>query len=445
VIEPIAARLRPLVPTKLVAPVKHHVGRAVREKRIGNLPVDRGLDVLTFFLADVQTGFGPFIAIYLAGAHWTAEQIGGVLAIGTLVSVAAQVPAGAAIDISPWKRGATLVALLSVMGSALLLALLPSYWPVAAAEVLHGVASCMLVPAVAAVTLTRVGRGGFSQRLGRNTSCMALGNAVGAVSMGLAGAYVAVSAPFWIAAAFTVPAVFALFALPPRHETEPKPEPKKVKDATVEGGRVLIDARLWAFVVCVVLFFVANAFQLSLAVTQLSKGATGSAGTNTVLAACLLVAQLTVAVIGPWMGRKADEWGRKKVLLLGFCAVPLHALLLGLFGHWIVAVVALELLDGMGGAMYGVLQPLVASDITKGTNRFNLVLGVLGLAAALGGSLGTWGGGWVATHIGFFAAFMAMAGVGVLAVLAVWLLLPDTKGHSHTERPRRGQPQAAAA
>ncbi|HVQ73654.1 MAG TPA: MFS transporter, partial [Bradyrhizobium sp.] len=36
----------------------------------------RGLDWFIFFLADVQTGFGPFIAVYLTTQKWTQVEIG---------------------------------------------------------------------------------------------------------------------------------------------------------------------------------------------------------------------------------------------------------------------------------------------------------------------------------------------------------------------------------
>jgi MFS family permease len=433
-----------LAPVALVEPVRQHVRKAVKERRIGNFSADRGLDLLTFFLADVQTGFGPFIAVYLTEHKWTAEQIGAVLGVGSIVSMAAQVPAGAGIDATPLKRGATLVGLLAVMGSALLLALFPERWPVIGAEVLHGIASCMLMPAIAAVTLSRVGRAAFSRRLGRNARCMALGNGIGAVLMGVAGAHIAASAPFWLAAVFTVPAVLALLALPPRHETEPPPPRRRAREAALEAHGVLTSRRLLVFALCVLLFFVANGFLLPLAMNRLA-GRIRAGNINEVLAACLLLAQAMVALISPWMGRKADDWGRRRVLMLGFAAVPVHAALLAVFGN-LYAVIGLEVFDGMGGAMYGVLQPLVAADITKGTNRYNLVLGVLGLFAGLGTSAGQYGGGWLATHFGFSVAFAVLAAIGALAVLLVWLLLPETKpddGSPKQEKPD-GVAQVAA-
>src|ERR1700760_2098991 len=57
-----------------------------------------GLDWLNFFLADVQAGVGPFIAIYLAGYHWDEQQVGLVLMAGSLAGIVTQAPAGWLVD-----------------------------------------------------------------------------------------------------------------------------------------------------------------------------------------------------------------------------------------------------------------------------------------------------------------------------------------------------------
>lgn len=429
--------LSPRVAAKAIpAPVRRRVKHAVETKRIGNLSADHGLDVLTFFLADVQTGFGPFIAVYLTANHWDDAQVGAVLGVGSIVAIASQVPTGVAIDASPWKRGAALVALLAVMGCALLLALFTSAIPVYAAEVLHGIASCALVPAVAAISLSRVGRAALSRRLGRNARFMAIGNAAGAAMMGYAGAKLANSAPFWIAAAFTVPAILALLALPPRHETEPKAPRIGTRKAAAEGKHVLTRWPLLAFLLCVLLFQTANSFLLPLASMGLRERV--GADANMWLSAALIVPQGIVALISPSVGHLADRFGRRLVLLVGFLALPARAVLLGLFAQPAL-VIAAQALDGAGGAMFGVLQPLIASDITRGTNRFNLTLGVIGLATGLGGMLSSFGGGWIAQHFGARDAFMALGAVGLAAVAAVALLMPET-------RPDRGsKPRADSA
>jgi hypothetical protein len=71
----------------------------------------RGLDWFIFFLADVQTGFGPFIAVYLTTQKWTQVEIGFVLSIGGLIGLIGQIPGGAIIDAARSER---LVASLAV-------------------------------------------------------------------------------------------------------------------------------------------------------------------------------------------------------------------------------------------------------------------------------------------------------------------------------------------
>lgn len=64
----------------------------------------RSLEWLNFFLADVQTGLGPFLAAYLASSGWNPGRVGYALTFGGLVSVAMQTPAGAIIDAMHRKR-----------------------------------------------------------------------------------------------------------------------------------------------------------------------------------------------------------------------------------------------------------------------------------------------------------------------------------------------------
>src|SRR5207244_3340773 len=63
-----------------------------------------GLDWLNFFIADVQTGFGPFVAVYLASLNWLQGQIGLLLTVSTLASIASQAPGGALVDAAASKR-----------------------------------------------------------------------------------------------------------------------------------------------------------------------------------------------------------------------------------------------------------------------------------------------------------------------------------------------------
>ena len=67
------------------------VGRPV-EQGASSARSLRGLDWFSFFLADIQTGFGPFVAVYLTTQSWTQVDIGLILTAGGLISLAGQMP-----------------------------------------------------------------------------------------------------------------------------------------------------------------------------------------------------------------------------------------------------------------------------------------------------------------------------------------------------------------
>jgi MFS family permease len=170
----------------------------------------QGLDWMNFFLADVQTAFGGFIAFYLADLGWSKGQVGLALTVGTLAGVISQIPGGALVDALRWKRGVTAIGIGMLCVSALIFALMPSFVLVFFAEILHGLTAGIVTPAIAAISLGLVGRQAMSLRTGRNYQFNAAGNALTAGLMGLAGQYFAKSAIFFGAAALCIPALIAL-------------------------------------------------------------------------------------------------------------------------------------------------------------------------------------------------------------------------------------------
>jgi hypothetical protein len=113
----------------------------------------RGLDWFSFFLADMQTGWGPFVAAYLTSKNWTQLDIGLMLTVGTLASMVLQIPIGALVDYVPAKRLLAAVAVAAISGSALLLALWPVFSVVLGAKILHAIASSLAGPVLAAISL----------------------------------------------------------------------------------------------------------------------------------------------------------------------------------------------------------------------------------------------------------------------------------------------------
>ncbi|MBB3173880.1 MFS family permease [Endobacter medicaginis] len=418
----------------------------------------RALDWLNFFVANLQTAFGPFIAIYLTGAHWTQGQIGWALSIGSITAMASQVPAGLVVDALPNKRRAAGWAIGAIMLSCLLLAALPVQLPVAVAEVLHGFASCMLNPAIAAVTLGVValqanaslhldGVGGHradgqdgtvaltGARFGRNASFASIGNAFAAGLMAAVGYLVSARATLLLGALLAAPGLWALRAI---GDVPPPPAPPARDAAPGKEGfwqhipHLLSDRTLLVFLVCAVAYHFSNAAMLPLAAGQITKQAGNVAAL--VIGACILIPQLIVAVLSPLIGRYAGVWGMRTVVVAGFAALPLRGVLLSLTTDP-YAVVAIELLDGISSATFGVMMPLVAADIARRTGHFNLCLGILGLGMGLGATLSTSVAGDIADS-SLSQAFLLLAAVGGFSVL-LGFALPGSQAAKLRRAARR--------
>lgn len=382
----------------------------------------RGLDALNALVASSQTGFGAFIAVYLTSQAWTQADIGAALSVGTIVAMLSQLPAGALVDAMRSKRVAIAIGGVAVALSALLFALSSAWIAVMAAEVLHGFASCMIGPAIAAISLELAGRAGLGERLGRNARFASIGSASAAVLLGAIGTYVSGEAVFWATAVLMALGLLTLRGLPP-----PRAEARaRVRDETrgLPGAIwALLDRRLLIFAGCIMLFHLSNAAMLPLVANEVTRS-TGSIA-NLVIAACVVAPQAIVAGLSPLVGRKAEQWGRRPILLLGFLALPVRGVLLSL-GNDPVFVVAVQALDGISAAVFGVMLPLVAADLTRGTRRFNLCMGLLGLAIGLGATLSTTAAGLVADWFGNGTALLTLAAVGAAAVLGL-LAMPETR------------------
>jgi MFS family permease len=391
----------------------------------GPSAAERGLDWFNLFVANIQTGFGPFIAVYLISQSWTQTSIGLALSIGTVTAMASQIPAGALVDAIPNKTRVAAFSVLAFTACALMFAVYPIPLFVYLAEVLHGISSCTLGPATAAISLIIAGRFGMSLRLGRNARYAAVGNGVGALLMGACGQYVSERAVFYLTAAFTLPALAAL--LPLRRVaiagSDLLPPPRQPGQGRAQFLHVLADRRLLIFCGCAMLFTFANAPMLML----MSSTMTAKVGNPSLLiAACIVLPQIIVALASPAMGRLAERRGRRIVLLIGFCMLPLRGLMFATSTNPTL-VVAVQALDGVGGACFGIMLPLIVSDVAARSGHFNLSLGFVGFAVGIGGTLSTPAAGWLADHFGLRVAFFFLSAVGIAAVLLVLTAMPETR------------------
>ena len=383
----------------------------------------KGLDWFNFFVANVQTGFGPFVAVYLTLHSWTGLAIGGVLSLGTIIAMASQLPAGALVDWMAGKRLAAALGVGAIAASALLFIFLPTEFGVGLAEILHGFASCMLNQAIAAISLALVARHVLGERLGRNARFASLGNGLSATVMGIAGFYLASASVFVLTALLAVPALVALSAIQPAPTLRREPLIRRRRRSLRQLGRLFLDRRLIAFMICIALFQLSDAAMLPFLGDRIA--ARGGQFANLVIGAAIVWPQLVVAALAPAVGWAAERYGRRFVMLAGFAALPLRGLLFAVV-NGPIALMAIQGLDGIGAAVIGVLLPLIAADIAAERGHFNLTMGAIGLAAGGGAAVSTTLAGAVQDLLGNHAAFGALAAAGLVATLLAWLIMPES-------------------
>jgi predicted MFS family arabinose efflux permease len=386
----------------------------------------RGLDWLNFLLADVQSGVGPFLAVYLAGYKWNEESVGLALTVGGIAGILTQTPAGGLVDLLRSKRALVGVGVAALAAGALLIALFPSFWRVMGAQVLIGGTSSVFLPAICAMSLGIVGRAAFDARQGRNQTFNSAGNVIAAVSMGLLGYFVSNRSIFFFVAAFAVPTILVLLMIRP---TEIDYELARGATDSEKGGKVervwvlFRDRPLVLFLVCAVMFHFANAAMLPLLGEMLAKGRGRSS--MLFMSACVITTQLVVTLLASWSGRKAGMWGRKPLLLIAFGILPLRAVLYTLTANTVL-LVAIQVMDGIAAAIFGVVSVLVIADLTRGTGRFNLTLGAITTAVGIGAALSQVIAGSIVHHVGFRVGFLFLAGVALAAFAILYFFMPET-------------------
>jgi MFS family permease len=387
----------------------------------------RGLDWLNFFIADVETGFGPFLAMYLATQHWTQGEIGLLLTVGGVAGMVSQIPGGALVDAVSSKRRLVWTALAMIVIGALLFAFWPSLPLTFLAEILHGGASGVLKPALAAIGLGLVGHRAFSGRLGRSQRFNSIGNAATAGLMGLVGHLISLRMIFIAAAGLCLPAAYAMTRIHSADIDYARARSAGSREKPRQAARLRDLGRnraLLVFIACLALFQLANTSIVLLATERLS--AQDGSHPALVTSAMVLVPQIVTALIAGWVARRADSWGRKPLLLAGFACLPARALLFMMASApWFAA--AIQVLDGLTAAIIGVLSPLVVADVVRGSGRYNLAQGLAGVATGIGAALSTLVFGYLAEVHGFAAGFIGLAGAGLLGLAAVFWLLPETR------------------
>lgn len=398
-----------------------------------------GLDGINFFLAGMQAGFGPFVAVLLADEKWTQQNIGIVLSVGGLAGLLSQLPGGELLDVSQSKRFLVAFGAVIVAVSALVMALWPIIPVVFSALVLQGLTGGILGPAIAAISLGLVGHAGLAERLGRNQRFASAGALIVTGLMGAIGYFLSYRAIFFVSAALVFPLLLAIARVrfadihygrscgqPDHHASTPPPRTERLS--------LFKNYNLLIFASCLFLFQFANASMLPLAGERLAYR--NGTGASFIISALIILPQIVVALSAPSVGQLAQSWGRRPLLLIGFSALAVRALLFAVTVDPFF-LICIQLLDGVSGGVLGVLTALIIADLTNGTGRFNLAQGFVGTLAGIGATLSTTFFGLIVANFGSAIGFLSIAAAALITVSLAWSLMPETKPSSEKSEPLR--------
>jgi MFS family permease len=380
----------------------------------------RALQLLSFFMADLQAGTGPFLGVFLASRGWQSGWIGSVMTIGGVAGMIVTAPAGALVDASTHKRSLVIVPGVCTVLASMIVLLSQSFPVVAASQVADAVAGAAIGPAVNGITLGIARQAGFNRQNGRNQAFNHAGNMTAAALSGLLGWAFGLPAVFWLAAFFGALSIVSVLMIPrdaiddriARGMAESGEE-----SGSASGFRVLLECKpLLILAGALALFHLGNGAMLplyGLAVVAAKQGDPAS-----FVALTIVVAQGVMILASLVAFRMIEKGGAWVVMLVSFLALPVRGLVAAFIINW-WGVYPVQALDGIGAGLQSVAVPALVARILNGTGRVNVGQGAVMTVQGLGASVSPALGGWIAQEVGYSAMFMIL-GCFALGSIALW-------------------------
>jgi len=386
------------------------------------------LNWLNFSAADVATGLGPFLAVYLASnLRWNSSQVGIAIGAMSFATVIAQAPAGWICDVSSKKRLGIIIVSAAIGLAGFCMLLFPSFYSIISCQVVIGIAAALFAPVLIALAMGIAGRKNFDQTISKNQTFNHAGNVASAILIGVVGKLTHNSGIFYGLAMFCVMNV--LFALAIKetdidyHAASSAGDEKKTEVKTDTSVFDLLKNKGFIILLfAAVLFHFANAAMLPLVGQEL--GRTHPSNASLYMSACIVLAQLVMVPLSFMSGKWAAN-GRKKLMMIAFVILPVRGILYTL-GKGAIYLVSIQILDGVAGGIFSVVSILIVSDLFCGSGKDNFAQGILAAAIGLGASLSNVISGYIVKASGFNYGFYVLSALALFAFILFWTMMPET-------------------
>lgn len=377
------------------------------------------LAVLNFFLADSRDGLGPFLDAYLTTQGWRPMDLGLLATIGGVLGLAAGMPAGALADRSHHKRLMIIAPVTLITVMSMLCIAFPGRAVVFSTQTLAALAGVLIMPALSGITLGLVGPKRFGEQLGRNEAYNHGGNMVLLGATWGASAWFGLPGVAALMVATTIATVAATLAI----------DPHAIDHVAARGGergakppvstwRVLVHNRpLLLLSVALLLFHFGNAPLARLISQQFALQMQRPFETTAIITMVSQTAALAAAVAAPFIIRRDRV---RMAAVLAMLTLPLRGVIAWAFSSFGM-IYPVQLLDGLGVGLLGILTPFLVERLTRGSGHFNLALAAVMVVQGVGAASSNMVAGYLVTHYGYSVTYLLH---GAMALVALAALLP---------------------
>ncbi|EAJ7571109.1 MFS transporter [Campylobacter upsaliensis] len=378
---------------------------------------------LNFFIADVRDGLGPYLGVFLKEHQFTESQIGLITTSTSLCALIFGIFLGVLIDKTHFKRGIIALCIVGIVLATGANYFYPHFTFTLMAQIAIALCAVCLAPAFSAITLGIVGQKGFSKQISLNEAYKHAGTAFSAGLSFIFALYYGIGAIFIITALMGVCALVFL-ALLKSSQINHAVACGKEEGVEIPLRKALGDVRVLFLGLVMFCFHLSNAYMLPLLSQRAHTLGVDSSGAYA--AATILIAQCTMIGISLLCMRLLRIKGNPH-----FSSVYVYLMGIALFGlivrggvaaHFdgILAMIIVQILDGVGAGIVGVILPLLVAMLMRGSGHINAAFACVmtfgGVGAALSGSLG----GYIAQYFGYFYAYLTLAFVAAFG-LSIWV------------------------
>ncbi|ELR5012825.1 MFS transporter [Campylobacter upsaliensis] len=378
---------------------------------------------LNFFIADVRDGLGPYLGVFLKEYQFGESHIGLIVTSASLCALIFGIPLGIFIDKTRFKRWVIALCIVGIVLATGANYFYPHFAFTLMAQIAIALCAVCLAPAFSAITLGIVGQKGFSKQISLNEAYKHAGTAFSAGLSFVFALHYGIGAIFIITALMGVCALVFL-ALLKSSQINHAVACGKEEGVEIPLRKALGDVRVLFLGVVMFCFHLSNAYMLPLLSQRAHTLGIDSSGAYA--AATILIAQCTMIGISLLCMRllqtkENPHFSHIYVYLMG---VALFGLIVrgGVAANFdgILAMITVQILDGVGAGIVGVILPLLVAMLMRGSGHINAAFACVmtfgGVGAALSGSLG----GYIAQYFGYFYAYLTLAFVAAFG-LSIWV------------------------